>query len=142
MSVFEYNSGNELMVRIKYDTDLIDSITTIAREKDIKTARFTAIGALKYATLGYYDQTNREYHDIVIDSPHEIASCTGNISLKEGKPFVHAHVVLADEKANTKAGHLLKGTVFAAEVHIRTLTGKSLTRQYDEVTGLWLWHTE
>ena len=50
--------------------------------------------------------------------------------------------ILADEKGNTKAGHLLEGAVFAAEVHIRELEGPNLERKYDDVTGLWLWQIE
>jgi len=97
---------------------------------------------LKRARLGFYDQKNHEYREIKIDSPHEMASCIGNISLKDGEPFVHAHVVLADEAGNTKAGHLLEGIVFAAEVHLRRLEGPKLERKHDEVTGLSLWEVK
>ena len=142
MSVFEYKPGKELIVRVEHDSDLVRSITELAKNEGIKTGSFTAIGALKRARLGYYDQKNHEYREIKVDSPHEIASCVGNISLKDGEPFTHAHVVLADEKGNTKAGHLLEGIVFAAEVHLRQLEGPKLERKYDEVTGLSLWDIE
>jgi predicted DNA-binding protein with PD1-like motif len=142
MSLFEYDANQELMVRLKHDADLVQSITELARSRGIEAGSFTAIGALKRARLGYYDQKNHEYREIKIDSPHEMASCTGNISLKDGEPFAHVHVVLADEAGNTKAGHLLKGIVFAAEVHLRQLKGPKLERKYDEVTGLSLWSVE
>jgi predicted DNA-binding protein with PD1-like motif len=142
MSLFEYDANQELMVRLKHDADLVQSITELARSRGIEAGSFTAIGALKRARLGYYDQKNHEYREIKIDSPHEMASCTGNISLKDGEPFAHVHVVLADEAGNTKAGHLLKGIVFAAEVHLRQLKGPKLERKYDEVTGLSLWSAE
>ncbi len=142
MSLFEYRPGKELIVRLKHDSELIRSITELAKNKGIKAASFTAIGALKRARLAYYDQKDHEYHEIKIDLPHEVASCVGNISLKDGEPFAHAHVVLADEKANTKAGHLLEGIVFAAEVHLCQLEGPKLERKYDEVTGLSLWQME
>ena len=139
MSLFEYNANKELMVRLKHDADLIQSIAELARSRGIEAGSFTAIGALKSARLGYYDQKNHDYREIKIDSPHEMASCVGNVSLSDGEPFVHAHVVLADEKGSTKAGHLLQGIVFAAEVHLRQLKGPRLERKHDEVTGLWLW---
>jgi predicted DNA-binding protein with PD1-like motif len=50
--------------------------------------------------------------------------------------------VLADEAGNIKAGHLLEGVVFAAEVHLRRLEGPKLERKHDEVTGLSLWKAE
>jgi len=142
MGLFEYGANKELIVRLNYDADLIQSITELARSKGVEAGSFTAIGALKRAKLGYYDQKNHEYRKIRIDSPYELVSCVGNVSLKDGEPFIHAHVVLADEKGNTKAGHLLAGTVFSAEVHLRQLEGPKLERKYDEVTGLSLWNME
>jgi len=142
MGLFEYDASKELIVRLNYDVDLIQSITELARNKGVEAGSFTAIGALRRAKLGYYDQKNHEYREMKIDSPHEMVSCIGNVSLKDGEPFIHAHVVLADETGNTKAGHLLEGIVFAAEVHLRQLEGLSLERKYDEVTGLSLWNME
>jgi len=140
--LFEYDASKELIVRLKHDADIVQSITELAKNKGIEAGIITAIGALKRAKLGYYDQRSQEYREIRIDSPHEMASCIGNVSLKDGEPFIHAHVVLADETGNTKAGHLLEGIVFAAEVHLRQLEGPKLERKYDEVTGLSLWNME
>ena len=140
MGVFEFGASKELIVRLKHDADIVESITELAKSKGIKAASFTAMGALKRAMLGYYDQRAHEYRKIRIDSASEIASCSGNVSLKDGKPFVHAHAVLSDEKGNTRAGHLLEGTVFAAEVHLQQLEGPELERKYDETTELMLWN--
>jgi len=142
MGLFEYNASKELVLRLEHDADLIQSITELARNKGVEVGSFTAIGALKRARLGYYDQKNHEYREMEIDTPHEMASCIGNVSLKDGEPFVHAHLVLADETGNTKAGHLFEGIVFAAEVHLHEMEGPRLEREYDEVTGLSLWITE
>jgi predicted DNA-binding protein with PD1-like motif len=142
MGLFEYSASKELIVRLKHDADLVQTMTELVRSKGIEAGSFTVIGALKRARLGYYDQKNHEYRELKIDSPHEMASCVGNVSLKDGEPFIHAHVVLADETGNTKAGHLLEGVVFAAEVHLRQLEGPRLERKYDEVTGLSLWNME
>jgi len=142
MGLFEYSASKELIVRLKHDADLVQTMTELVRSKGIEAGSFTVIGALKRARLGYYDQKNHEYRELKIDSPHEMASCIGNVSLKDGEPFIHAHVVLADETGNTKAGHLLEGVVFAAEVHLRQLEGPRLERKYDEVTGLSLWNME
>jgi len=140
--LFEYDTSKELLVRLRHDADLVQSMTELARNRGIEAASFTAIGAVKRARLAYYDQKNHEYREMKIDSPHEVVSCMGNISLKNGEPFVHAHVVLADETGSARAGHLLEGIVFAAEVHLRQLEGPKLERKYDEVTGLSLWEVD
>lgn len=140
--LFEYDASKELIVRLKHDADVVQSITELAKNKGIEAGIITAIGALKRAKLGYYDQRSHEYREMKIDSPHEMASCMGNVSLKDGEPFTHVHVVLADENGNTRAGHLLEGIVFAAEVQLCQLEGPKLERKYDEVTGLSLWNME
>lgn len=140
--LFEYSASKELIVRLEHDAELVQSITEFARSNRVEAGIFTAIGALKRARLGYYDQESHGYREMKIDTPHEMASCIGNVSLKDGEPFVHVHVVLADETGNTKAGHLFEGIVFAAEVYLHELKGPRLERKYDEVTGLSLWITE
>jgi predicted DNA-binding protein with PD1-like motif len=140
--VFEYQAGKDLMMRIEPDAELVRSITELARDRNIQAGSFVAIGALKRARLACFDQQGYQYRETTIDSPHEMASCAGNISLKDGRPFVHAHVVLSDETGSTKAGHLVEGIVFAAEVHLRQLQGPKLERKYDETTRLSLWNME
>lgn len=140
--LFEYDVNKELIVRLKHDAEVVQSITELAKSKGIKAGSFTAIGALKRAELGYYDQRSHEYRKIKIESAYEMASCIGNVSLKGGEPFVHVHVVLSNEKGETKAGHLLEGIIFAVEIHLRQLEGPKLERKYDEVTELMLWNAE
>jgi predicted DNA-binding protein with PD1-like motif len=139
MSFVKLDVGRNLVVRAKHDSDIVEFLTELAKKNRIMVATFTAIGALKYAKLGFYDQRTHEYVETLLSAPQEIASCVGNISMKEGEPFVHAHAVLADRDGNTKAGHLLEGKVFAAEVHLIELVGTKLVRKNDAATGLSLW---
>lgn len=131
--------GRNYFVRVKHDADLMKFVTEFSTQNNIEAGSFTAVGALKSAKLGFYDQKKHEYLEVEQPFPCEIASCVGNISLKNGEIFVHAHVVLADEKGGIRAGHLLEGKVFAAEIHLAELLGEKLERDHDEVTGLSLW---
>jgi uncharacterized protein len=142
VTVFEFAASKELVLRFKDDVELVQSITDLARSKGVKAGTFTAIGALKRSKLGFYDQRSHEYRTITIEAAMELASCTGNISIKGGETFVHAHAVLSDENGNTRAGHLLEGIVFAAEVHLTQLEGPLLQRKYDKTTELMLWNPE
>ena len=139
MSFYEYKLGREYMARLGHDSDLMLEVTELAKNNEIRVGSFTVIGALKRAKFGYYDQQKRVYQEIEYDRHCEIASCIGNVSLKNGDVFVHAHVVLSNESGKAIAGHLLNGVIFAAEVHLRELIGPNLERKYDDVTGLSLW---
>ena len=63
-----------------------------------------------------------------------------NISMRDGKPFVHVHILLSDAEGKVFGGHLMKGTkLFACEVTIDEFEGEQLERGQDERTGLFLW---
>jgi predicted DNA-binding protein with PD1-like motif len=139
MGFRKFDIGRTLIVRAEHDSDVIEFVAELVKKNGITSATFTAIGALKNGKLGCYDQDRHVYSEILLSAPQEIASCVGNVSLKEGEPFVHAHAVLADRTGNTRAGHLLEGKVFAAEIHLTELLGTKLVRKKDDVTGLSLW---
>lgn len=140
MSVEQMQAGPVYMGRLAFGSDLLEGITAICRERDIRLGRVEALGAVQRSVLGFYDQNAREYSFFNLDSPMEITKLVGNISVKDGQPMVHAHVTLADEQGRAYGGHLAPGTtVFACEVIVQAFEGTELVRQYDDQTGLPLW---
>jgi len=136
----QYENGRSFMGRIPHGTDLLGAIEAFCVEKNIATASFWLIGAVSSATIGAYDQTQQVYVSFKKEGPLEIISCHGNVSSKDGKPFVHAHILLGDADGNTLGGHLFSETiVFACEIVIQELRGETPVRIYDETTGLMLW---
>ena len=129
------------MGRLQAGDDLLPALTEFCNNNNIKLGAFSVIGAVTQAKLGYFDQENKQYTGCVeLDKKLEIASCMGNISLKDGGIMVHAHIVLADWEGKAYGGHLMPGTnVFAAEFNILEYTGAELNRGKDAVTGLPLW---
>jgi uncharacterized protein len=133
------SQGRSFLARLDSEAEIVGQITDLAKDMGIEAAFISAIGALARADLGYYDQAAREYHVIPVDEPVELAACSGNISLFEGRPFVHAHAVLANGRGRSWAGHLVRGTIFAAEVYLQEFSGLPLKRVPDSITGLKLW---
>jgi predicted DNA-binding protein with PD1-like motif len=126
--------------RLPMGADLYESISRICTEEDIKIGKITALGAVTKAAVAYYDQEKKEYKAITFDKHLEILNCTGNVSLKDGKPFVHMHATFADSGGSVLGGHLTTGTLaFVCEVTIEELEGKALDRSMDEKSGLSLW---
>ncbi len=120
--------------------DLYESISKICIEEDIKVGKVTALGAVSQAAVAYYNQKKKRYKPVKFKKHLEILNCTGNVSLKDGKPFVHVHATFADNKGKVFGGHLTPGTiVFACEVTIDEYDGTTLTRKLDKKTGLNLW---
>ena len=117
------------------------ALTAICQEMGITLGEVKAIGAVSRARVGYYHQDTRQYEWLDLNRHLEILALEGNISLNDGKPFVHAHVMLGDGEGRAYGGHLAEGTmVFAAEFVIQELKAERyLNRQMDEETGLFLW---
>ncbi len=131
----------EFLGRFFHGEDLLGSLEGICKKEEIRLGVFTVIGALKNAKLGYYKQKEKQYVTCVDkEKTLEITCCTGNISLLDGKIFVHAHITLADHQGQCYGGHLMPGArIFAAEYYIKELTGVALQRELDKETGLNLW---
>ena len=129
-----------LVGQLPHGADLYESLTKIAKNEDIKLGRVLAIGATTHAVVAFYDHTQKKYVNMEFPGSMEILTCNGNVSLREGKPFVHVHIVLGDRLGKVFGGHLMPGTkVFACEVFIDEFEGEELRRDYDEFTGLYLW---
>jgi len=139
MTTVEYKPGKIILSRLPHNGIIPDAIVKVAVEKNLKAGVFTLVGALKRAKLAYYDQREKEYKVLEVLGPHEIVSCIGNLSYYNKKLFAHAHVALADEHGSVRAGHLLQGVIFAAELHLQALEGPKLERKPDRTTGLALW---
>ncbi len=85
------------------------------------------IGMLRNTTIGRYDGT--EYSKTVLADSLEVLSLQGNISIKEGEPFIHLHVSLADHDFTARGGHLFEATVsMVIELAIAEMT-PGLVRQ-------------
>ncbi|MBU4287459.1 MAG: DNA-binding protein [Proteobacteria bacterium] len=141
LSCFEFKPGRFFLGSLPYGKDLIESVEGFCKEASIQMAFFSVIGSVSSVTLGCYDQKQQVYVTFSEEAPLEIIACIGNVSVKEGSPFVHAHIVLSDEKGKITGGHLFSETIiFAGEINLQELTGKPFERAYDNKTGLMLWN--
>lgn len=133
-------SRQVFMGKLSNGCDLLEELTNIAVRHDIRLGRVEAIGAVQRARIGFYNQETRTYQFSSFEHPLEITKLIGNISLKDGIPFIHAHITLADAAGKSYGGHLANGTiVFACEFLLESFEGPAFHRCFDEETGLPLW---
>ena len=137
--VRELKQGRSLFVRLDHGADVVNQISELAVDEGIHSGAFSVLGSLTQAKIAFYDQESHEYKEIAVKETAELVSCTGNVSIREGRPFVHAHVVLADSCGKTRGGHLVHGKIFAAELFLIELLGEPMVREIDQRTGLYLW---
>ncbi len=139
MRVFNFEVENVLSIRMEHGKELMEQLTSFIEREKITSALIFGIGAVKWAELGYYNQRTKEYRNFRIDKNLEVSSLTGNVSLKDDKPFAHVHAVFSDDEGNCYGGHLIQAEVFAFEASLIVLKGPPPVRELDDVTGLYLW---
>ena len=128
------------MGKLTHGADLLEELTNICLREKIRLGRIEALGAVQKARLGFYHQKTRSYQSFAMDRSLEITKLIGNISLKDGKPIVHAHITLADKDGVAYGGHLMPGTIiFACEFILQVFEGPVFERGLDLETGLPLW---
>lgn len=140
----EYKQGRTFVGRFDHGADVLESVNDFCNEKQIKTAYVNLIGAVTSIRIGYFDTIEQRYvylEENDIQKPFEIAGCTGNVSIKDGAPFAHLHIVFSSRDGNCIGGHLMNGTkIYACEFYIQELIGENLVRSLDETTKLQLWN--
>lgn len=116
--------------------EFIAELTDFAKENNLDGSHFTAVGAFKQATLGFFDREQMDYHKIPVEEQVEVLSLVGNIASNKGKPKVHAHVVVGKRDGRTLGGHILDAHVWPTLELVVTESPLPLQRHTDEETGL------
>jgi predicted DNA-binding protein with PD1-like motif len=122
--------------------DVLDRLNWLVRDHGVTAGNFTALGAFQKATVGIFIG-NGQYSPISYNGPLEVLSCVGNVSLKQGSPFIHAHLTFADGQGRAYGGHLMPGCIVSAtlEVALFVYEGMELVRKLDPGTKLFLLDT-
>ena len=123
---------------VVFDTgdEVISGLTTFAKEHQLEASDFTALGAFSSALLGFFEVEQKDYRKIPIEQQVEVLTLVGNITLDEGEPKVHAHVVLGCADGATRGGHLLEGRARPTLELILSESPVQLRRRYDAASGL------
>ena len=121
---------------LKAGASLTEEILRIAKKERIKTARVEAIGGVNKLKLAYFNHRTKKYEEHDYDEFLEVTGLLGNITQKDGKPFLHAHCTFGRKDMSVVGGHLISATVFPLMEVVITPTRNSATRRFDEKLGL------
>jgi len=132
------NDNGERVFAVIFETgdDPVAGLTRFAEERKLGASAFTAIGALSEATLGYFDWDKKDYERIPVKDQVEVLALVGDIALQDGKPKLHAHVVLGRRDGSACGGHLLAARVRPTLEVILTESPAHLRRRHDAASGL------
>jgi len=118
------------------DDEAVKSLTSFAVNQRLAASHFTAIGAFSRAVVAYFDWSAKQYRHISIDDQVEVLSLMGDVTIEDGKPKVHAHVVLGKADATAHGGHLIEASVRPTLEIVVTETPRPLHRRFDPASGV------
>lgn len=131
--------GPAHLLRLEKGEKIVETLTAYCLRQRIGAAFFQGLGTCRKAELGFFRTARQRYFVRTFRGDREIASLQGNVSLLEGKPFVHAHIVISGRDFLARGGHLVEAEVQATcEIVILPLRG-TVRRRFEPGSGLSLW---
>jgi len=125
--VLIFNTGDEILSELK----------RFASEQKLAGSSFKAIGALSRATVGWFDWRTKKYETSAdLNEQVELLSLIGDVAVIDGKPQVHAHMVVGRRDGTAHGGHLQAAIVRPTCELVLTENPVHLRKQIDPETGL------
>ncbi|HEX3870799.1 MAG TPA: PPC domain-containing DNA-binding protein [Pirellulales bacterium] len=119
------------------EDEVMNVLKAFAHDHRLGGSHFTAIGAFRNVTLGYFDWEKKDYKRILVDEQVEVVSLVGDITEgDDDEPKLHAHVVVARSDGTAMGGHLLEAHVRPTLELILIESPRHLRRKHDEESGL------
>ncbi len=118
------------------DEDPVPELERFAERQRLRGAHLTAIGAFSEAVVAYFAWDAKQYRPIPFREQVEVLSLVGDIAEAEGKPKLHAHVVLGRGDGSAVGGHLRSARVRPTLEVVLQETPAHLVRVHDPATGL------
>ena len=121
---------------LKAGAKVPDEILSIARREKIATARVEAIGGVRKLKLAYFNHETKKYEEHDFNEFLEVTGMLGNITIKDGGPFLHVHGNFGRGDLTVLGGHIMSAEVFPILEVVVTPTRNRALRKFDETMGL------
>jgi uncharacterized protein len=134
--IHEHGGQKTYAVIFETGDEVVSGLSQFAEQNRLGGAQLTAIGAFSDVILGYFDWSSKQYQKIPVREQVEVLSLLGDVALDQGKPKLHAHVVVGRSDGSTRGGHLIEAHVRPTLEVIVTESPEHLQKRHDPETGL------
>lgn len=125
-----------IVVRLDKGDKIAESLLEVAGRENVTLGCVTGIGATDDFEVGVFDLEKNEYARFRHTGNHEINSLMGNLTTKNGEPYIHLHITCTGCDGKVVGGHLMEGRIsLTGEIFIRKTDGKA-ERRFDETLGI------
>jgi predicted DNA-binding protein with PD1-like motif len=129
---------SRFQLRIESGEEVGATLNQFFVANDISFAQITGLGAVRSATVSYWNSTIQQYETHPLEEQMEVVSLIGNVSIREGEPFAHIHLGLGRKDLALIGGHFNAAVAHPMlEIWLTPIDG-IVTRTLDESCGLFL----
>ena len=122
--------GDTYVVRLQRGEEVLACLRELCEKESISLGTVSAIGAVNHVVVGVYRVDEQKYVANTFDG------VMGNITEKDGEPYLHLHATFGDLTGKVIGGHLNEAVVSATcELFVRKVEGH-VGRRLDPETGL------
>ena len=129
--------GSTYVVRLDTWEKIVETLRALCERDAIGGGFFNGLGAVGEAEIGHFDPESKDYAWVRLSGPYEIVSLYGNITVADGRPFIHAHIALGDNTFAVRGGHLKEAVVSVTCEITLTRFRDEIARTKDGASALW-----
>jgi hypothetical protein len=100
--------SGDLLIVLEPGDELHACVLEAAARHGVEGGCLSAIGAVDELELGYFRLPERVYDRRVVRGQLEVVAINGNLALKDGAPFLHAHGVFTGADFAAFGGHVFR----------------------------------
>ena len=125
------------VLRLDPGEEIVASLTRLVEQEQVQLGSVTAIGAANDVTIGIFSTQEKQYHAPRYQGDYEISALVGNVTRKEGEPYLHLHITIGNPvTGEVHAGHLTSATISATlELFLQVWDGQ-VGREFSDQVGL------
>ena len=125
------------VLRLDPGEEIVASLTRLVEQEQVQLGSVTAIGAANDVTIGIFSTQEKQYHARRYQGDYEISALVGNVTRKEGDPYLHLHITIGNPvTGEVHAGHLTSATISATlELFLQVWDGQ-VGREFSDQVGL------
>ena len=125
------------VVRLDPGEEIVERLTELVDREGIQLGSVSALGAANDVTIGIFSTVEKKYSSLRYQGDFEISALVGNVSRKDGAPYLHLHITIGDPvTGQVHAGHLSSAVISATlELFLQVWDGQ-VGRRFSEDVGL------
>ena len=125
------------VLRLDPGEEIAGSLTRLVEEEGVQLASVSALGAANDVTIGIFNTVESQYYSHRYQGDDEISALVGNVTQKDGEPYLHLHITIGNPvTGEVHAGHLSSATISATlELFLQVWDGQ-VGRKFSDAVGL------